>query len=113
MITVCIMRVVMHPAIPVIDEMCCNNTYNRGDQQNGMISKKNLLQYQESYACRKKYYGCFAMVMPFITMPQRIAPYYKCQNDHPYFKRQVFDNIYPKHRQCSQKQRKHRTMNSA
>ncbi len=53
------------------------------------------------------------MVMPFITMPQRIAPDYKCQNDHSYLKRQVFDNIYPKHRQRGQKQRKHSTMNSA
>lgn len=51
------------------------------------------------------------MMMPFITMPQRVASDYKCQNDHPYFKRQVFDNIYAKHRQRGQKQRKHSTMN--
>ncbi len=54
MITVCIMRVVVHPAIPVIDEVRGNDTDNRGDQQNSMISKKYLLQYQESYTCRKK-----------------------------------------------------------
>lgn len=55
MITVRIMRMVMYPAIPVIDEMSCNDKYHRGDQQNSMISKENLLKHQEGYACRKKH----------------------------------------------------------
>ena len=69
MITICMVRMVMHPAIPVIDQVRCNDKNNRGDQQNSVIGQKYLFEHQEGDANWKKEQGCFTVVVPFITMP--------------------------------------------
>ncbi len=54
MITIGIVRMVMHPAVPVIDQMCRYYKYNSGNQQEGMVLKKYLLQHQKQNADCKK-----------------------------------------------------------
>lgn len=49
MVTICIVCMVVHPAISVIDQMRCNDEDNRGDQQNSVVAKKYLLEYQEGH----------------------------------------------------------------
>lgn len=93
MITIVCMRMIMHPAEPVIDKM---GPYNKNDgrhQQPCFIVDKELFQDKKNKSRTKKQEGLIAMMVFFEAMIKRVTPDAKGQGDHTTLKCCIMNNI--------------------
>jgi hypothetical protein len=87
------MRMVMHPARPVVDEVRSYDTdYRRHQQpQLRMINNADGEEYKPNgkYGNRPE-----TMMMPFPPVVKGITPNCKSNDDHKYFETNIIDQLY-------------------
>ena len=101
MIAVFDMRMIMHPAIAVVENMRSNDKYNCRDQQPALVFDIKFLNHQERKACYQESKGKPAMMMFTVSVVKRITADCKGNQDHPRFESFIIDDINAKQRQAA------------
>lgn len=99
MIAIICMRMVVHPAVAIVEQVRGNDEDHGKRQDPELVVMPHLFGNQQNNAAGKQCPGQHAVVMFLVTMPQGIGSDGKGQEDHEIFKRLVFDNIDPENRE--------------
>lgn len=99
MVTVFRMCMIVYPAGFVVQHMRRNNEHNGKGKENILVTMPDLLGDKKGETCRKHKNWYQAMMMKAVAVPQRIASYAKCKDDHEIFERHIVDQVNPEYGQ--------------
>ena len=110
MIAIVGMGMIVNAAGAVIQKMCGYDQDDRRYQQPCFVGNKELFYYQQRHTEAEQHQWQFAVMMPAVTMIQRVGPDTKSQQYHPGFKKNVIYDVNAKQGKTRQKQRQQGAM---
>lgn len=110
MIAIIPMRMVMQPAVPVIDQVCRDYEEYGRHQEPQLVLVKDLFQHQQGESKKEKKKGEQGMVVFFIPVVKRIGPDQKGQHDHACLKAHIVNDVQAKQGKAAEEKRQQGTM---
>lgn len=105
MVAIILVGVVVHAAIPEIQQVGGDNTKCTRYQEPDLPGMEELFDHQQADpGCKKHERQCAMMMLP-VSMKQGTAANEKCQHNHPGFEINIMDNIDTEQRQAAGYQR--------